>query len=584
MSRALSLVPTRSLSLHRRAFSTMATLPSAGRKNRLRGVVFDMDGTLTVPVIDFQAMYRAVLGEDEYISIKASNPSGIDILHHIENWSPEKKQKAYEIIVDFERQGLDRLQIMPELILVINFIDIELNFAIVVFNLGGHLRWSSVQTLSNTGTVQAETTITSELSLFSKFGGVTVLEFGQGITAAADLEGCQGTEVTISTGLVACKTRLGPREPVPRYQTPFSQDIEGMDLPERFTPLVVHTGQNESLRNYNKRYWEPFNEIEECSEELAVASYKLGLTLGERLWEDLTLRPPADLQELMSRVEMFARLEDDEEKQTPIRKVKRGEASPNVPLGHVISRTANCPLSNEKRARGSHLAGRPHQTSPKGRWWTSTPRLSYRYEASLVVPASELGADTTEYRHSPMPRLTLRQYDDRLPARPWEHSWLGSCFCQLVAATSTARRTIAGASELCGFLESRNIRRGLITRNVKAAVDLFHLRFGMAFAPALSREFRPYKPDPAPLLHICSSWEVPPNEVMMMMGIALKMMSLAGNEREHLRACLMKQGGMILLNLRMWNLSQIIRCLLLLTFIPYWKQILNWRHDLQLPS
>jgi len=37
----------------------------------------------------------------------------------------------------------------------------------------------------------------------------------------------------------------------------------------------------------------------------------------------------------------------------------------------------------------------------------------------------------------------------------------------------------------------------------------------MDFNPALSREFRPYKPDPAPLLHICSTWGIHPNEVMM---------------------------------------------------------------------
>ena len=43
----------------------------------------------------------------------------------------------------------------------------------------------------------------------------------------------------------------------------------------------------------------------------------------------------------------------------------------------------------------------------------------------------------------------------------------------------------------------------------------------MMFSPALSREFRPYKPDPTPLLHICSSWEVQPNEVMMV-GDSLK--------------------------------------------------------------
>lgn len=64
-------------------------------------------------------------------------------------------------------------------------------------------------------------------------------------------------------------------------------------------------------------------------------------------------------------------------------------------------------------------------------------------------------------------------------------------------------------------------RRGLITRNTKSAVDLFHERFGITFSPALSREFRPYKPDPGPLLHICSLWEVQPNEVIMI-GDSLK--------------------------------------------------------------
>ncbi|CAH9087766.1 unnamed protein product [Cuscuta europaea] len=106
---------------HTRTFSSMATsttfagtLSSAAPKTaRLRGVVFDMDGTLTIPVIDFPAMYMAVLGEEGYRDIKAKNPSGIDILHHIECWSPHKKRRAYDIIADFEKQGLDRLQIMP---------------------------------------------------------------------------------------------------------------------------------------------------------------------------------------------------------------------------------------------------------------------------------------------------------------------------------------------------------------------------------------------------------------------------------------------------------------------------------------
>ena len=54
-----------------------------------------------------------------------------------------------------------------------------------------------------------------------------------------------------------------------------------------------------------------YNEIEVCSEELVVVSYKLGLTPGEKLWDDLTLNPLNDLRDLISRVEMYARLKDD---------------------------------------------------------------------------------------------------------------------------------------------------------------------------------------------------------------------------------------------------------------------------------
>ncbi|GFS32006.1 hypothetical protein Acr_00g0020340 [Actinidia rufa] len=48
--------------------------------------------------------------------------------------------------------------------------------------------------------------------------------------------------------------------------------------------------------------FETYNEIEECSKELVVASYKLGLTPGKRLWENLTLNPLTDLWDLMSQV------------------------------------------------------------------------------------------------------------------------------------------------------------------------------------------------------------------------------------------------------------------------------------------
>ncbi|GFZ08576.1 hypothetical protein Acr_20g0003840 [Actinidia rufa] len=91
--------------------------------------------------------------------------------------------------------------------------------------------------------------------------------------------------------------------------------------------LTLKKGRNESIRNYNKRYWETYNKIEECSEEMAVVSYKLGLAPEDRLWENQTLDPPTGLQDLMSRVEMFARLEDDvRESEKTEGKVGRNEA------------------------------------------------------------------------------------------------------------------------------------------------------------------------------------------------------------------------------------------------------------------
>lgn len=95
-----------------RAMSTAAPAPRSRRP--LRGGIFDMDGTLTVPVIDFPAMYREVLGGDAaYAAARAAGGGAVDILHCIEGWAPDKQRHAYEVIARFEKEGLDRLQIMP---------------------------------------------------------------------------------------------------------------------------------------------------------------------------------------------------------------------------------------------------------------------------------------------------------------------------------------------------------------------------------------------------------------------------------------------------------------------------------------
>ena len=49
------------------------------------------------------------------------------------------------------------------------------------------------------------------------------------------------------------------------------------------------------------------------------------------------------------------------------------------------------------------------------------------------------------------------------------------------------------------------------------SVDHFHGShfIGQPFLPALDRDFRPYKPSPDALLHICREWRIPPQECLM---------------------------------------------------------------------
>lgn len=56
-----------------------------------------------------------------------------------------------------------------------------------------------------------------------------------------------------------------------------------------------------------------------------------------------------------------------------------------------------------------------------------------------------------------------------------------------------------------------------MTRNVERSVEYFHdQHFPLAaFRPAMTREFKPYKPSPAAALEICKQWGISPTEAIM---------------------------------------------------------------------
>ncbi|GFZ11580.1 hypothetical protein Acr_22g0009780 [Actinidia rufa] len=141
--------------------------------------------------------------------------------------------------------------------------------------------------------------------------------------------------------------------------------------------LTLQKGKNEMLRSYRKCYWEMYNEIEECSEELAVVSCKLGLTLCEKLWEDLTLKPPADLRDLMSRVKMFTWLEDDENTQG-----EEAEIRPNPRFDQGNEEAGNA-FEEDLPLGTIHMIKEPNHPD-LGNKTASSPRLDTLDEGSCI--------------------------------------------------------------------------------------------------------------------------------------------------------------------------------------------------------
>ncbi|KAF5932950.1 hypothetical protein HYC85_029121 [Camellia sinensis] len=92
---------------------------------------------------------------------------------------------------------------------------------------------------------------------------------------------------------------------VTRFRTNTKTPVEIDQL------LSIDTGDKETLKSYNGRYWEMFNQIGDCPTNLAIAQYKRGLPVGNRLRDSITMTPPLTMEALMERVPQHIRVEED---------------------------------------------------------------------------------------------------------------------------------------------------------------------------------------------------------------------------------------------------------------------------------
>ncbi|KAJ2760192.1 hypothetical protein IWQ56_005548 [Coemansia nantahalensis] len=93
---------------------------------RIRGVVFDMDGTLTTPISGFLAQMRQEL----------SVPSGVRILDYIEDsMDGEARAWAHQRLVEIEDAAMGTMELSPGLVELLQFLhDNEIRTAIITRN------------------------------------------------------------------------------------------------------------------------------------------------------------------------------------------------------------------------------------------------------------------------------------------------------------------------------------------------------------------------------------------------------------------------------------------------------------------
>merc|ERR1719146_483870 len=82
----------------------------AGPLRALRGVIFDMDGTLTVPCMDFGDMRRRVAAA---LGVAKLEGGLLHALHSDGRWEQSKVQAAWGALDEFEVEHLHKMQLQP---------------------------------------------------------------------------------------------------------------------------------------------------------------------------------------------------------------------------------------------------------------------------------------------------------------------------------------------------------------------------------------------------------------------------------------------------------------------------------------
>ncbi len=75
--------------------------------------------------------------------------------------------------------------------------------------------------------------------------------------------------------------------------------------------LTMKLEDNETIKEYPTRFWETYNDIDGCDEEVADRTFKLGMPPDTDLRQSLTKHPAPTMGKLMHRINQFIQVEED---------------------------------------------------------------------------------------------------------------------------------------------------------------------------------------------------------------------------------------------------------------------------------
>ncbi|XP_065616332.1 uncharacterized protein LOC136061880 [Quercus suber] len=91
-----------------------------------------------------------------------------------------------------------------------------------------------------------------------------------------------------------------------------SRFVTNSRLPRPMSALLSLTMRDdETLKAYSDKYWEIYNELDGKYDDVAINTFKNGLSMGHDLRKSLTSKPTTSVRQLMDRIDKYKRVEED---------------------------------------------------------------------------------------------------------------------------------------------------------------------------------------------------------------------------------------------------------------------------------